>query len=365
MRHSERFLDHLSQLEARLDEVNGELSTPEVLSDPGALKRLGKERSEVEGYVTRLRYYRKILTQLQGAQELLESGDDEMRELAEVEIAECEPILTRVETELMALLFPADPNDKKDVIMEIRAGTGGEEAALFASELYRMYTRYAERQGWEVEVLTSNETGIGGLKEVSFAIRGQGVYGKIKFESGVHRVQRVPETEASGRIHTSAASIAVLPEAEELDVEVNEGDLRIDVYRSSGAGGQHVNTTDSAVRITHLPTNLVVTCQDERSQIKNRLKAMKILRSRLLDLEIQRREDAQRAARRSQVSSGDRSAKIRTYNYPQGRVTDHRIGLSIYRLQEVLDGDLLEVTQALVAAAAEERLGRAEAGTSS
>ncbi len=363
MNQNDRFLDHLSQLDRRLDEINHELTDPRVLGSPASLKRLGKERAEVQEIVSELRKYESLRNRLDEAREILDTaGDPEMRELAEAEVEECEPGLEPLRRRITELLFPADPNDSKDVIVEIRAGTGGDEAALFAGELYRMYTRYAERQGWGSEVLNSSETGIGGLKEVIFNLSGRGVYGRMKYESGVHRVQRVPETEASGRIHTSAATVAVLPEAEDVDVEVNEKDLRVDVYRSSGPGGQGVNTTDSAVRITHLPTGLVVTCQDERSQIKNKAKAMKILRSRLLDARIREQEEAMRTSRRTQVSTGDRSAKIRTYNFPQGRVTDHRINFTAHRLHEILEGDLDELTEALVAAAAEERLEEAEAG---
>lgn len=366
MNQTDRFLDHLAQLESRLEEINAKLGDPHVLGSPSALKSLGKERAEVEGIVGKLRLYRSFRDRMEGAEEMLRSeADAEMVELAQAEIAECGPGLERLRTEIDDLLYPADPNDSKDVIVEIRAGTGGEEAALFAAELFRMYTRYAERKGWQVEVLSSNETGIGGLKEAIFSLSGQGVYGRVKYESGVHRVQRVPETEASGRIHTSAATVAVLPEAEDVDVEINEKDLRIDVYRSSGPGGQGVNTTDSAVRVTHIPTNLVVTCQDERSQIKNKAKALKILRSRLLDAKLREQEEAMRSKRRSQVSTGDRSAKIRTYNFPQTRVTDHRINFTIHRLHEILEGDLDELTQALIDAAAEERLGEAESGEKS
>ncbi len=365
MSHNEHFLDHLAQLEHRLDEINRELTEPQVLSNPSELRRLGKERAEVEEIVQRLRAYRALHDRLAGARELLDAGGDpEMMELAEAEVEECEPEMESLSAAITELLFPADPNDTKDVIVEIRAGTGGEEAALFAGELFRMYSRYAERQGWKLEVLDSSETGIGGLKEIIFNLSGTKVYGRMKYESGVHRVQRVPETEASGRIHTSAATVAVLPEAEDVDVEVNEKDLRIDVYRSSGPGGQGVNTTDSAVRITHLPTGMVVTCQDERSQLKNKAKALKILRSRLLDAKIREQDEATRTTRRSQVSTGDRSAKIRTYNFPQGRVTDHRINFTVHRLHEILEGDLDELTQALIDAAAEERLEEAEAGES-
>jgi peptide chain release factor 1 len=363
MNTSDRFLGHLTQLEIRLEELDRLLMSPEVLGKPSELRRLGKERAEVESLVERLREYKAVFHRLLDARSLADSDDDDgLRDLALAEIEECEPKLETLERDITELLFPADPNDAKDVIMEIRAGTGGEEAALFAAELYRMYSRYAERRGWEVEVLNTNETGIGGLKEVAMNVSGRGVYGRMKFESGVHRVQRVPETEASGRIHTSAATVAVLPEAEEVDVQVQEKDLRVDVYRSTGPGGQGVNTTDSAVRITHVPTGTVVTCQDERSQIKNKAKALKILRSRLLDMKIREQEEAIRSTRRSQVSTGDRSAKIRTYNYPQGRVTDHRINVSLYRLHEFLDGDIDEMVNALLAAASEERIEEVESG---
>jgi peptide chain release factor 1 len=363
MNHAQRFLEHLDDLERRLAAIDARLSDPGVLGNPPELRKAGKERSEVEEIVTRLRRYKALEARLAEAREILSSAADrDMSELAQAEIAECEGALPGLEREITELLFPSDPNDSKDVIMEIRAGTGGEEAALFAGELFRAYSRFAERRGWQVEVLSTSETGIGGLKEVIFNLSGRGVYGLMKFESGVHRVQRVPETEGSGRIHTSAATVAVLPEAEDVDVEIQEKDLRVDVYRSSGPGGQGVNTTDSAVRITHLPTNLVVTCQDERSQIKNRAKALKILRSRLLDLKIREQEEARRSSRRSQVSTGDRSAKIRTYNFPQARVTDHRINYSMHRLPDVMDGDFQDLLEALHAAAVEERLQDAEAG---
>jgi peptide chain release factor 1 len=363
MNQTQRLLDHLPQIESRLDELDRRMSDPAVLSDPGQRKKLGKERAEVMEIAVKLRALKTAHDRHRDARGLMESETDaEMVALAETEAAESEAALLTLEEEIAVLLFPADPNDNKDAIMEIRAGTGGEEAALFASELYRMYTRYAESRGWSVNVLATHETGIGGIKEVVFGVSGRGAYGRMKYESGVHRVQRVPETEASGRIHTSAATVAVLPEAEEVDVEIHDKDLRVDVYRSSGPGGQGVNTTDSAVRITHIPTGVVVTCQDERSQIKNRAKAMKILRSRLLDEKIREHDEAMRTARRSQVSTGDRSAKIRTYNFPQGRVTDHRINLTLYRLQGILEGDLDEVLDALIAAVSEERMEAAETG---
>jgi peptide chain release factor 1 len=363
MSHAQRFLEHLDDLEKRLAALDARLSDPEVLANPAQLRKAGKERAEVEEIVIKLRRYKAMEARLAEAREILAaSADRDMSELAAAEIAECEAALPGLEREITELLFPADPNDSKDVIMEIRAGTGGEEAALFAGELYRAYSRFAERRGWQMEVLSTSETGIGGLKEVVLSLSGRGAYGLMKYESGVHRVQRVPATEGSGRIHTSAATVAVLPEAEDVDVDIQEKDLRVDVYRSSGPGGQGVNTTDSAVRITHLPTNLVVTCQDGRSQIKNRAQAMKILRSRLLDHKIREQEEARRTSRRSQVSTGDRSAKIRTYNFPQGRVTDHRINFSLYRLPDVMEGDFEELLEALHAAAVEERLQEAEAG---
>jgi peptide chain release factor 1 len=363
VKQRERLLSHRDQLEARLGELDQKLMDPEVLGKPSELRKLGKERSDVDTLVRKLREYQGACERIDEAETLLATEtDEELRALAKADVDTYEPRVEALEKEISDILFPADPNDAKDVIMEIRAGTGGDEAALFASELYRMYTRYAERQGWDIEVLSSNETGIGGLKEGIVSLSGRGVYGRMKFESGVHRVQRVPETEASGRIHTSAATVAVLPEAEDVDVEIKEKDIRVDVYRSSGPGGQGVNTTDSAVRITHAPSGLVVTCQDERSQIKNKAKALKILRSRLLDLKIREQEEAMRATRRSQVSTGDRSAKIRTYNFPQSRVTDHRINFSLHRLQEILDGDLDELVDALVTAASEERMEEVESG---
>jgi peptide chain release factor 1 len=363
MSQSERFLESLEQLESRLAEIDAELARPEVLSSPEALKTLGKERSRVEGLVGKLRQFKIMHDRMEEARALLQSeSDPDMRELAQAEVEECETRHRALEAEVAELLFPADPNDPKDVILEIRAGTGGDEAALFAGELYRMYVRYAERLGWKTEIMSSNETPRGGIKEIVLGVSGPGAYGRMKYESGVHRVQRVPETEASGRIHTSAATVAVLPEAEDVDVEVRERDLRVDVYRSSGPGGQGVNTTDSAVRLTHLPSGLVVTCQDERSQIKNKAKALKILRSRLLDAKLQEQEEKTQSTRRSQVSTGDRSAKIRTYNFPQSRVTDHRINLSLHRLHEILDGDIDELVESLIAAASKERLNEASGG---
>ena len=351
----ERYRERLSALDARM-------SDPAILGNSAELRKAGKERSEVAEVLASLEELSRVSLLVDEANDILAtSKDPDLIELARAELDAKQGELAGLEAKVNEHLFPRDPNDSRDVIVEIRAGTGGEEAALFASELYRMYSRYAESRGWSIDVLNTSTTGIGGLKEVIFGLEGRGVYGRMKYESGVHRVQRVPETEAAGRIHTSAVTLAVLPEAEDVDVQIEEKDLRVDVYRSSGPGGQGVNTTDSAVRITHIPTNTVVTCQDERSQIKNKAKAMKILRSRLLDVKIQEQETQMAEARKSQVSSGDRSAKIRTYNFPQGRLTDHRIGLTLYRLREILEGDLDPVIDALVAADAEKRL--AETGS--
>lgn len=351
-----RFREKLSGLDQKM-------SDPVTLGNPVELRKSGKERSAAAEVLARLEELERVARQCDEARELVASSrDPDLLELARAELIALEPREAALVTEVDNLLFPGDPKDSKDVIVEIRAGTGGDEAALFAAELYRMYTRYAESQGWHVDVLSTSETGIGGLKEVIFGLEGRNVYGRMKYESGVHRVQRVPATEAQGRIHTSAVTLAVMPEAEEIDIQINEKDLRVDVYRSSGPGGQGVNTTDSAVRITHLPTNTVVTCQDERSQIKNKAKALKILRARLLDVEIQKQDQAMAATRKSQVSTGDRSAKIRTYNFPQSRITDHRIGLTVHNLREVLDGGLDGIVQALQSAAAEKRLMEAAPG---
>ncbi len=330
---------------------------PEVTSDPSAMKDLGIERNEVQKQMEFINDYEKTADALFSNTELIKSGEDP--ELAEMAREENEWLLKekeRLEKELRVLLVPKDPEDRKDAIVEIRAGAGGDEAGLFAGDLYRMYIRYAEKKGWKTEALTMNETGVGGYKEVVFNVSGENVYGILKFESGVHRVQRVPETESSGRIHTSAASVVVMPEAEDVDVDINPSELRIDVFRSSGPGGQSVNTTDSAVRITHEPSGIVVSCQDEKSQIKNKAKAMKVLRSRLLDNALQKKKSESDASRRSMVGSGDRSAKIRTYNFPQGRVTDHRINLTLHKLEGILGGDLDEVTSALSMAEVREKM---------
>jgi peptide chain release factor 1 len=342
-------LEKLEQIEARYEALAAELSTPEVYSDQANYAKLSKQHRSLGEMVSKYREWRQLKSELSGAKELLDSSDDEeMRELARGEMAALEERLEKTEESLRILLLPRDPNDEKNVILEIRAGTGGDEATLFAAEMLRMYGRYAERQGWKMEILDSSESGIGGLKEAIAMIEGDKVYSKLKHESGVHRVQRVPQTETSGRIHTSAITIAVLPEAEEVDVKINQNDLRIDTFCSSGPGGQSVNTTYSAVRITHMPTGVVVSMQDEKSQIKNREKAMRVLRARLQELEEQKQHEAQASERRSMVGSGDRSEKIRTYNFKENRVSDHRIGLTIHQLNLVMDGALDDIVNALV-----------------
>lgn len=331
----------LEKAEKRFSELSDDMADPGVVSDRNRYRQLAKEHSELSEMIQRGREYRDILRKIEENDELLRSSDDpELEEMAKAEAEELEAKLQTVRSELETLLIPSDPDDLKNAIVEIRAGTGGEEAALFAADLYRMYSRYIETRGWKIDVMNTNDTGIGGLKEIIFVVEGKGAYGEFKLESGVHRVQRVPRTEASGRLHTSAASVAVLPEAEEIELRIDPQDLKVDVYRSSGPGGQSVNTTDSAVRITHIPSNTVVTCQDEKSQLKNKNKAMKILRARLLDKATRERNDIIARQRKSQVGSGDRSEKIRTYNFPQNRVTDHRFGLTLYELENILDGDM-------------------------
>ena len=340
--------DKLDFILEKYEELSLKVSDPDVINNQKLWQKHIKEMGEMEPIVNKYREYKKAKEAVAEAKEMLDSGDEELRELAKMEIAEYEEQLPQLEEQLKILLLPKDPNDDKNVILEVRAGTGGEEAALFAQDLLRMYLRYAERRGWKAEIMDTNDTGIGGIKEASVLIKGKGAYSRLKYESGTHRVQRVPETESSGRIHTSAATVAVLPEVDDVEVEINPNDVRVDVYRSSGNGGQCVNTTDSAVRLTHIPTGLVVTCQDEKSQIKNKDKAFKVLRSRLYDMKLQEQNDEISAERRSQVGSGDRSERIRTYNFPQGRITDHRIGMTIYKLDSFLDGDIDEIIDGLI-----------------
>jgi len=349
--------DKVESAIARREELGRQLADPDVINDPKRLREVAQEHAGLEEVSEAGARLLELQDQLAGARELVESAEDEeLRELAEAEVEELEGRVEELAATVRELLTPRDPLDDRAAVIEIRAGTGGDEAGLFAADLFRMYNRFAEKQGWKVEVLSSSEGVLGGLKEVVFVVRGKNVYGTLRYESGVHRVQRVPETESQGRIHTSAASVAVLPEAEEVDVEINPEDLKIDVFRSSGPGGQSVNTTDSAVRVTHIPTGVVVSCQDEKSQHKNKARALKVLRSRLLDLKIAEQEAQRARERRTQIGTGDRSAKIRTYNFPQSRVTDHRIGLTLHRLPEILDGELDEMLRELRMARREERL---------
>ena len=351
-------LEKLKKVEERFEEINRELCDPVVMADMGRYRKLMQESKHLTPVVEKYREYNAVLATMEEAKALLDGGglDKDFHEMVLEELDSSKEALEKVHKELKILLLPVDPNDDKNVIVEIRGGAGGEEASLFAGTLFRMYSMYAETKHWKPEILNANETELGGFKEISFMIEGEGAYSRFKFESGVHRVQRVPETESQGRIHTSTVTVAVLPEAEEVDIDIKPGDLQIDTYRSSGAGGQHVNTTDSAIRITHLPTGTVVECQDERSQYKNKDKAMKILRSRVLDAERQKQTDAIAGERKSQVGTGDRSERIRTYNYSQGRVSDHRIGLTLYRLESILNGDLDEIIDALITADTAEKL---------
>lgn len=349
-------LEKLKEIALRYEDLQAQLADPGVYGDAVRLRDVTRELKELEPIVAAYHAWRAAQASRADAEELLH--DPDLRELAQEEFAAARAECERLERELTLLLLPKDPNDRRNVILEIRSGVGGEESALFAGTLLRMYTMYAQSRGWRCVTVNLSETELGGVKECSVLIEGEGAFSRLKFESGVHRVQRVPETESGGRIHTSAATVAVLPEAEEVDVEIDPKDLQIDTYRSSGAGGQHVNKTESAIRITHLPTGLVVECQDERSQYKNKDKAMKVLRSRLYERELARREEAEAASRRSQVGSGDRSERIRTYNFPQGRVTDHRIGLTLYKIDAILDGGLDELIDALVTADQAEKLRR-------
>ena len=336
-------LQKLQALEHKYEELNNLLSDPRVLSTPTDYQKYSREHAELQPIVEKIREYKKLIDDIAGTEELLSGTDAEMKELAKAELEDLKKRAPVFEEELKLMLLPVDPRDAKSVILEIRAGTGGDEAALFGANLFRMYTKYAESKRWRVELISMNGTGIGGIKEVVASIEGKGAYSRLKYESGVHRVQRVPSTEASGRIHTSAATVAVLPEAEEVDIKIDQKDLRIDTFCSSGAGGQSVNTTYSAVRIVHIPTGTVVQCQDERSQTKNRDKAMKVLRSRLYEIQIEEKDKERAQERKSQVGSGDRSERIRTYNYPQNRITDHRTGLTLHKLEQVLEGNLDEM----------------------
>lgn len=341
--------DKLGVLEEKFEDLNMRVADPEIISDQSTWQKLMKEVSDLEPIVSKYREYKQTKEDIEAAKEILDtSSDEEFRELAKMELSEKEADMETIQSEMKILMLPKDPNDDKNVIVEIRGGAGGDEAALFAGVLFRMYSMYASARRWKVELLSSNETGIGGYKEVVFMINGKGAYSRLKFESGVHRVQRVPDTESSGRIHTSTATVAVLPEVEDVEVELNMNDVRVDVFRSSGNGGQSVNTTDSAVRLTHAPTGIVISMQDEKSQLKNKEKAFKILRAKLYDIELEKSQKAMAQERKSQVGTGDRSERIRTYNYPQGRVSDHRINMTLYKLEQFVNGDMDEMIDALI-----------------
>jgi peptide chain release factor 1 len=353
-----QYTQKLDQLESRFNELTAQMADPAVINDPELYRKTAKSRSELDEVVTKYQEWKLAWKHLQDSRLMLQDPDPDVRQMAEEEIDRLQPQVAKFEDELRLLLLPKDPNDDKNVVLEIRAGTGGDEATLFAAEVFRMYSRYAETQGWRVEVTSSSESSVGGLKEVLALVNGDKVYSKLKYESGVHRVQRVPETEQQGRVHTSAITVAVLPEADEVEVQIDPKDIRIDTFCSSGPGGQSVNTTYSAVRITHLPTGMIVSCQDEKSQIKNRAKAMRVLRSRLYEVELEKQQAQIGAERRSMVGSGDRSEKIRTYNFPQNRVTDHRIGLTLHQLQEVMDGKVQPLIEGLTAYFQTEKLKR-------
>jgi peptide chain release factor 1 len=357
-------MGRLEKAEARHEELERLMGEPQVAATRGEYQRYAKEYAELGRVVERFRRYKGLLKEIEGNKALLQEADEELRRMAREEIAGLSEQQKQIEQELLIALLPKDPNDEKNVVLEIRAGTGGDEAALFAADLFRMYAKYAEVNNWRVEVLSQHPTGVGGFKEIIALIEGEGAYRRLKYESGVHRVQRVPVTESQGRIHTSTVTVAVLPEAEEVEVEIDPKDLKIDVYRSSGPGGQHVNTTDSAVRVTHIPTGIVTTCQDEKSQHKNKAKALKVLRARLLDMQRQRQQEAMAQKRRSQVGTGDRSERIRTYNFPQGRFTDHRVGLTLYKLETVLEGNLGEIIDSLIAHYQAEAFQHGEGGAS-
>ena len=349
--------DKLEDIVLRLEEVLNQLQEPDVANDQNRFRKLMKEQAELTPIVEAYKEYKACKQNIEDSLELLnEESDEEMRELAKEELNESKARVEELENELKILLLPKDPNDDKNVFVEIRGGAGGDEAALFAGDLFRMYSRYAERRRWKMELLSASDTGVGGYKEVSFLIKGKGAYSRLKYESGVHRVQRVPETESGGRIHTSTATVAVLPEAEDVDIEIDPSEIKFDVFRASGNGGQCVNTTDSAVRLTHIPTGIVISCQDEKSQLKNKDKALKILKARLFEIEQRKQQEAMASDRKSQIGSGDRSERIRTYNFPQGRVTDHRIGLTLYKLDSFMNGDIEEVINALITADQAEKM---------